>query len=47
MLVPHNSKITLALKPHTSIEITKMYYTNYHMTNHNVETCKVFFKKRM
>jgi hypothetical protein len=31
----------LAQKPQTTLEKTGMYCTNYHKTNHNVETCKV------
>jgi hypothetical protein len=43
-LVPQNSKTILAQKPQTITKKTRMYYTNYHRTNHNVETCT--FKRK-
>jgi hypothetical protein len=41
MLIPQNSKTILAQKSYTVIEKTRMYYINYHMTNHNVENCRI------
>ncbi len=41
LLVPHNNKPILALKPQTIPKKTRMYFINYHKTNHNVETCSV------
>jgi len=41
LLIPQTNKTTLIQKPRTVIEKIKMYCTNYHMTNHNVETCRV------
>jgi hypothetical protein len=41
LLVPQSSKIILAKKPQTILEKMGMYYTNYHRTNHNVETCRI------
>ncbi len=47
LLVPQSSKIVLAQKPQTVLKKTKMYCTNYHMTNHNVETYRIKRKKTM
>jgi hypothetical protein len=41
LLIPHNSKIILAQKPQTILEKIRMYYTNCHRTNHNVENYNV------
>jgi len=41
LLIPHNSKTILAQKPQIIIEKTRMYCTNCHWTNHNVETCRI------
>ncbi len=41
MLAPQSSKIILAQKPQTIPKKAKMYCTNYHMTDHNVETYRV------
>ncbi len=43
--IPHNSKTILVQKPQTVPKKTKMYCTNYHNINHNVETCRVKKKK--
>jgi len=39
LLVPQST--ILAQKPQIIVEKTRMYCTNCHKTNHNVETCKV------
>ncbi len=41
LLIPQTNKTTLIQKPHTIIEKIRMYCINYHMTNHNVETCRI------
>jgi hypothetical protein len=43
--VPQNNKIILAQKLQIVTEKTRMYYTNCHRTNHNVETYRVKKKK--
>jgi len=39
--IPQNSKIVLIQKPSIVPEKTRMYYTNCHRTNHNVETYRI------
>ncbi len=41
LLAPQSSKTILAKKPQTILEKIGMYCTNYHRTNHNLETCRV------
>ncbi len=41
LLVPQSNKMVLALKPYTILEKKRMYYTNCHRKNHNVETYRV------
>ncbi len=41
MLIPQSNKIVLTQKPKIVLEKTWMYFINYHMINHNVETYKV------
>ncbi len=41
MLVPQSSETLLIHKLQTIPKKTWMFHTNYHMMNHNVETCKV------
>jgi hypothetical protein len=41
LLIPHNSNTILAQKLQTATKKTGMYCTNYHRTNHNVETYTV------
>jgi hypothetical protein len=38
--------MVLVFKPQTIREKTKMYYTNYHNTNHNVKTRRVQRKEK-
>jgi hypothetical protein len=38
--IPQNSKSILIQKPQIVLKKTWMYYTNYHKTSHNVETCR-------
>jgi len=38
--IPHNTKHATPPKTKNNIKKTNKYYTNYGMTNHNVETCK-------
>ncbi len=41
LLVPHNSKTILVQNLQSITKKIGMYCINYHMTNHNVETCRV------
>ncbi len=41
MLVPQSSKTIVTQKPQAVPEKTRMYYTNCHRTNHNVETYRI------
>ncbi len=41
LLIPQSSKIILAQKPQRVLEKIRMYSTNCHKKNDNVETCKV------
>ncbi len=41
ILVPQSSKIISAQKPQTILEKIGMYCTNYHKTNHDVETYRI------
>jgi hypothetical protein len=41
LLTPQNSKILLAQKPQTVIKKIRMYCTNCHRRNHNVENYRV------
>ncbi len=41
-----NSKTILAQKPQIVLEKTWMYCTNFHKTNHNVETQKIKRKEK-
>jgi hypothetical protein len=45
MLVPQSNKTILAQKPQIVVKKTRMYRTNCHMTNHNVETYRIKRKK--
>jgi uncharacterized membrane protein len=38
LLVPYISKTTIVHKPQIVLKIIRMYYINYHMTNHNITT---------
>jgi len=40
LLVPHNIKHAILIKTKSNTRKTNKHYTNYGMTNHNVETCK-------
>jgi len=44
LLISQNNKIILVQKPQTILKKTTMYYTNFHRTNHNAETCRVKIK---
>jgi hypothetical protein len=39
--IPHSNKTTLAQIPQIVPKETKLYYTNCHWKNHNVEPCRV------
>ncbi len=41
LLVPQSSKTKLIQKPQIVTKKTRLYCTNYHKTNHNVETYRV------
>jgi hypothetical protein len=38
--IPHNIKHVVPTKTQSNIRKTDKHYTNYGMTNHNVETCR-------
>jgi hypothetical protein len=38
--IPHNTKHATPPKTQSNTGKTNKYYTNYGMTNHNVETCR-------
>jgi hypothetical protein len=38
--IPHSTKHATSPKTQCNIGKTNKYYTNYGMTNHNVETCR-------
>ncbi len=39
--IPHSNKIISAQKPQIVLEKTRMYCSNCHKTNHNVETSRI------
>ncbi len=41
MLILESSRRILTQKPHIITKKTRMYHTNWHKTNHNVETYRV------
>ncbi len=45
--IPQNSKILLAQKPQTFLKKIRMYCTNCHRTNHNVENYESKERKTM
>jgi len=47
LLVPQNSKTILVHNPQSITKKIRMYCINYHMTKHNVETCRVKKKKNL